>query len=81
VQVPPTQSIASRVVAKLACISVRVCSEPSSVRMQAASSSPEINMIVDGKDTSEMSKADALLPTEGSSPDHTMASDQDTTGV
>ena len=42
---------------------------------------PKINMIVDRKDTSGMSKADALLPAEGSSPDHTMASGQDTTGV
>jgi len=36
VKVPPTQSIASRVVAKPACIPVRVCSEPGSARIQAA---------------------------------------------
>jgi hypothetical protein len=47
VQDPPTQSIASRVVAKPACISVRVCSEPGSARIQAASSSLENKQIVD----------------------------------
>ncbi len=35
VQVPSTQSIASRVVAKPACILVRVCSEPGSASIQA----------------------------------------------
>ena len=36
VQVPPIQSLASRMVAKPACIPVRVCSEPGSARIQAA---------------------------------------------
>lgn len=76
VQVPPTQSLASRVVAISACQPREGSTEPEGARRQAAVWSPEMCIVVDhwiipveaGK------KADTLARVEGSSPAGVMAS-------
>ena len=60
------------------------CVEPGVARVQAASLSPEISIVVVHQDNLSRStggKADGVLWPEGSSPEREMASGQDTTGV
>ncbi len=80
-QVPPDQSLASTSVVNSTCKPSNGSTRLEGSRIQAASLSPEINVVDKRISLSIEGKADGLPGLEGNSPGYALASRGDSTGV